>query len=132
VVVRPAAVLCGHGRLERFEVLHLGADVVEQAAREVPCASPLVKVPGQVRGLEVLAASATADSNEGWAQSRYGFGTAVDGPYTSIPAKDRITFSNCQIAIGPAAQADPIASKWPDAVAHEKYPTEACLVGTGN
>ena len=99
---------------------------------EAECASPLVKVPGQIRGVEVLPANAAADSSKGWAKSRYGFGAAVDGPEDQIPKKDRITINNCAITTGAAAAADPIASKWSTAIANQSFANEACFVGVGD
>ncbi len=79
---------------------------------EAECAPPIVKIPGQIRGVEVLAANTSPDAKGGWANQRYGFGIASDGSESSLPKKFHITIDNCAITLGPAAQADPIASKW--------------------
>lgn len=99
---------------------------------EAECASPLVNIPGQIRGVEPLSSSATADSAQGWASSRYGFGAATDGPSNSIAKNLRITINNCAITLGAAAKADPTASKWANDITAQKYPGEACFVGLGD
>ncbi len=94
---------------------------------ESECASPIMKFPGHIHAVAVVSATASADSTKGWAHQRYGFGEAVDGPLSSIPAKDRIVISNCAITLGPVAKADPTASKWATTIKTQQ--PGGCFVG---
>jgi hypothetical protein len=97
---------------------------------EGECAAPIVNFPGTVHSVMIMDASASPDSRLGWAKySDYGFDAAVDGPQSSIPAKQRIEFTTCSITLGPLAAADPLASTWVAQAAKHKLTNRGCLVG---
>lgn len=77
------------------------------------CSSVQVALPGAVRGVTPIPASASPDGKGGWATLTYGFGFALEPDHPNTAQPGDTVLSDCTITLGPAGVGkSAIAAGW--------------------